>query len=300
MSNGRLKSSGSAEILQKFTLKEASVHSGIKIEQLRYILSHLRRKQLLLPTEDRGRLYFTLSDLSVFTMFKQLKDQGIGPAEITDRLARIKNQNTAKFKSLSQVSLDASSGKLVYKDGIFNEDPRTGNAFLDFERPVQKSSTNRPIQFKPKKLSQAIPLSDDVIKFDSLEHFNYGIVLEDEAEWAEAMRHYTWAIQKDSSNVDAYLNLGRLYQVIENDFRKAKLCYGEILKADERHQAANFNIGTIFDELQEYDVAVKYYTKAPDLADAHFNLHCIYMQWGDTQKMREHYVRYQELTPTSD
>ena len=58
---------------------------------------------------------------------------------------------------------------------------------------------------------------------------------------------------------------------LEGDLKMAKQAYEQGLSLNPRRRLANYNLGTIFDELDETSIASSYYEKAR-VPDAHYNL----------------------------
>ena len=101
-------------------------------------------------------------------------------------------------------------------------------------------------------------------------------------------------IKLDPRNADAHVNLGRLYQ-LEGQLKYAKQHYQMALNSRPEHQLANYNMGTIFDELDELTQASDYYEKAPEVPDAHYNLARIKEIEGDELSAQRHMKEYQLL-----
>ena len=98
---------------------------------------------------------------------------------------------------------------------------------------------------------------------------------------------YRQSIRLDPKNADAHVNLGRLYQ-LEGDLKHAKRHYELALTARPGHQLAYYNLGTVFDELDEVDKAADFYAQAPGIPDAHYNLARIRELQGDEVSALRH------------
>ena len=61
------------------------------------------------------------------------------------------------------------------------------------------------------------------------------------------------------------------------------------------HQLALYNLGTVFDELNELESAADFYQRAPSVPDAHFNLARISELLGDELSARRHMRQYRQL-----
>ena len=95
-------------------------------------------------------------------------------------------------------------------------------------------------------------------------------------------------------HADAHLNLGRLYQ-LKGDLKHAKRHYELALTARPGHQLAYYNLGTVFDELDETAKAADYYQRAPGIPDAHYNLARIRELEGDEVSALRHMRQYRDL-----
>jgi tetratricopeptide (TPR) repeat protein len=137
----------------------------------------------------------------------------------------------------------------------------------------------------------AVTRSDGQMSSD--EWYNLGLDLE-ESDVARAPEAYRRAIEADPSNADAHVNAGRLQQ-LDGNLRNAKRHYELALRLAPEHQLANYNLGTLFDELDELVRAADYYRKAATIPDAHFNLARIAELSGDEMAARRHMRRYREL-----
>ena len=68
----------------------------------------------------------------------------------------------------------------------------------------------------------------------------------------------------------------------------AKQAYERGLSLNPRHELANYNLGTIFDELDETSIASSYYERAPNVPDAHYNLARLKELAGDQVSAKRH------------
>jgi tetratricopeptide (TPR) repeat protein len=90
------------------------------------------------------------------------------------------------------------------------------------------------------------------------------------------------------------VNLGRLLQ-LQGKLKQAKRHYERALEAVANHQLAYYNLGTVFDELDQTDQAAEYYRRAPSVPDAHFNLARIFELKGDELAAERHMRNYRRL-----
>lgn len=88
----------------------------------------------------------------------------------------------------------------------------------------------------------------------SLERFNNALRLEKEGNYVMAMHEYMAAIESDSSNREAYLNLGSLYSRM-NRLGEAMECYRRALELGDDY-LVHFNMGSLLYKTGEYKQAV--------------------------------------------
>ena len=82
---------------------------------------------------------------------------------------------------------------------------------------------------------------------------------------------------------------------LQGNFRLAKQHYEQALESADDHQLAFYNLGTIYDELNEVEKAAEYYELALTIPDAHFNLSRISEIKGDEISAVRHMRLYREL-----
>ena len=82
---------------------------------------------------------------------------------------------------------------------------------------------------------------------------------------------------------------------MRGDLKRAKRHYQRALRAVPAHQLAFYNLGTVFDELDELDTALDYYCQAPNVPDAHYNQARIFEMRGDQLAFARHMREYKVL-----
>jgi tetratricopeptide (TPR) repeat protein len=105
---------------------------------------------------------------------------------------------------------------------------------------------------------------------------------------------YRKALDLDPRNADAHVHLGRQDQ-LTGALKRAKRHYELAIAAVPTHQLGHYNMGTLFDELDEIDQAAAYYVKAPSVPDAHYNLARICELKGDEVSALRHMREYRQL-----
>jgi len=265
-----------------YTTQEVSALIGFKPHQVR----HYVRRELLNPERgEKGEYLFSFQDVVLLRTAKGLIDSAVTPRRALRVLTRLKNQMPA-LRSLSSMRIVKEGEVVVVCSENSFWDAETGQAHLRFEHGAPS-------------VQVATILGGDLVvtredgEMTSDEWYNLGLDLE-EAEFDRAPEAYRKAIELDPGNADAHVNAGRLYQ-LKGNLRHAKRHYELALRASPEHQLANYNLGTIFDELDELEKASVFYRLAHGVPDAHYNLARIAELGGDEVSARRHMRRYREL-----
>lgn len=256
---------------------------GMTPDQVR----HFVRRKLLSPAKGpHGEHRFDFKDLVLLRTAKSMIDADISPRSLFRAMTRLK-ASFASTDALSAVRLLAQGDGVVVraKDRLWNAE--TGQGCLDFAQRVSGDTVKVLWEGRDIAPGEADALS-------ASEWCQLGVDLE---EWnlGKAIEAYQKAVLSDPNLADAWVNLGRLHQ-IKGNLKEAKRHYELAVEAAPGHQLANYNLGTIFDELDEGELAARFYAKAPDVADAHFNLARISRRRGDELAYRRHQQRYMSLT----
>ena len=248
---------------------------------------HFVRRKLLAPAKGpKGEHRFDFKDLVFLRSAKRMIDAEISPRSLFRAMTRLK-ASFASPEALAGVRLLAQGNGVVAhaKGQLWNAE--TGQCCLDFAQRVSGDSVTALWE------GRDIP-PGETDELSAREWCQLGVDLE---EWnvGKAMEAYQKAVLSDPSCTDAWVNLGRLHQ-LKGNLKEAKRHYELAVEAMPGHQLANYNLGTIFDELNEGELAARFYAKAPDVPDAHFNLARISRRRGDELAYRRHQQRYMNLT----
>jgi tetratricopeptide (TPR) repeat protein len=132
--------------------------------------------------------------------------------------------------------------------------------------------------------------------------FAEGIALEeDPATQTKAMAAYLAVLDLDPGHAAAHINLGTLYYN-RQDFNLAEKHYRSAIAIDPRYALAHFDLGNVLDETGRVGEAIQTYLTAlqlaPTYADAHYNLALAYEKISEPRKALQHWRAYTKLDTT--
>lgn len=271
-----------------YTTREVAELLELNTDQVR----HYVRRKLVTPTRGaRGEFRFSFQDVVLLRTAKGLLDAKVSTRKAYRALVKLKEE-MSQAKSLSAVRIYANGPNVVVRDDKHVWEVETGQAALDFAMQELAADNVEGLVDAPR-----MP-SPDASDLDTDEWYNLGLDLE-EMDPDKAPDAYKQAIRLDPKNADAHVNLGRLYQ-LKGNLKHAKRHYELALTARPGHQLAFYNLGTVFDELDEIDKAADLYEKAPAIPDAHYNLARICELQGDEVSALRHMRQYRDLLDADD
>ena len=276
-------------VIRYFDIRTASELTGLTVNQVRNLV-----KRGLVPSERSTTNIFRLSfkSLVVLRNIRDLMDEGISMRTMLPILTELHAQ-LPENASFAGVRLSAIGGRVLVEDEYGVWDARTRQSEILFET----YNARKPIPMRVVSVRGAVmgkPLED----YSSDDWYNYGIELEESGD-SDANDAYERAIELDPDNVDAYINLGRLYQ-LAGELDHADKFYQKALDLEPGNQIANFNAGTVLDEQSNYDEAIEHYLLAPNIPDAHYCLWTIYDTKGEARKAKKHMVIYKQMLENAD
>jgi tetratricopeptide (TPR) repeat protein len=129
--------------------------------------------------------------------------------------------------------------------------------------------------------------------------FARGVALEEDPATAnDAISSYRKVLQLDPDYAPAHINLGTLYYN-QSDYELAEEQYRRAIEADPRYALAYFDLGNVLDETQRLTEAVAAYKTAlqlaPTYADAHYNLALAYERSQQPRLALKHWRAYIKL-----
>ena len=265
-----------------YTTREVSELIGLKPDQVRH---YVRRKLLRPPRGQRGEYRFTFQDVVLLRSAKGLLDANVSPRRANKVLLKLQAE-FKQIKSLAAVRIFADGNNVVVREDSQVWDVESGQGHLDFA--VQQLADNIA-----NIANRNLIIAKESAGLDSDEWYNLGLDLE-EVDADKAPDAYGRAIELDPHNADAHVNLGRLLQ-LKGNLKQAKRHYELALKAVSNHQLAYYNVGTVYDELNDVEKAAEFYGLAPGVPDAHYNLSRIYEIQGDELSALRHMRQYRQL-----
>ncbi len=129
--------------------------------------------------------------------------------------------------------------------------------------------------------------------------FARGVALEEDPSSAEeAIASYRKVLELDPEYAPAHINLGTLFYN-QSDYELAEEHYRKAIEADPRYALAYFDLGNVLDETQRLEEAIVAYKAAlqlaPTYADAHYNLALAYERSRQPRLALKHWRAYLKL-----
>ncbi len=280
----RSRSSGGPRV-GGYRTREVATLIGLKPDMIRRVVRH----GLIEPSRGNANEFrFSFQDIILLRTAKGLLDAQVSPRRTISALVKLRDRLVAdgRRRPLSSMRIVAEGSTVMVREQDALWEAETGQGYFAFD---VENLAGEVCTLAKRNLDVARH-NDDL---DSDDWYNLGLDLEETAP-DKAPEAYRRAIALSPANADAHVNLGRLFQ-IRGDLRRAKRHYQSALEAVPEHQLALYNLGTVFDELDELDSAVSYYRQAPHIPDAHYNLARIFEVRGDELAFRRHMRRYESL-----
>lgn len=131
------------------------------------------------------------------------------------------------------------------------------------------------------------------------EFFARGVALEeDPASQQEAIEAYQSVLALEPLHAPAHINLGTIYYN-RREFQLAEQHYRKAIEVDPRYALAHFDLGNVLDETGRLAAAVEAYKAAlalaPTYADAHYNLALAYEKLHEPRRALRHWRAYLKL-----
>jgi len=245
---------------------------------------------------------------------------------------RMSQETLKKAGELLPTVNDAGSGRVPYHQGSKQarpEEPPPMRVALTDRTPQpegEKESPQMKLNLKEKKVEPLIkqaapPLppttqkeeapsksigvgreggNDSTLTSDVLTHFNSGVHLYNQKEFSKAMQAYQKVIELDPAYVEAYNNLGIIYQLM-GDGEKALAAYRKSTEINPRYEKGLNNLGILLLLKGSYDEALVAFEKAiavnPNNIESHINLGILFKKKGEWEKAVESYHKALAIDP---
>ena len=141
---------------------------------------------------------------------------------------------------------------------------------------------------------------DRTLTSDVLNHFNSGVHFYNQREFSKAIQAYQKVIELDPTYVEAYNNLGIIYQMV-GDVDRAFGAYQKATEMNPRYEKGYNNLGILLLLKGRYDEALEAFKKALAInssnIESHINLGILFKKKGQWEKAVESYQRALAIDP---
>jgi tetratricopeptide (TPR) repeat protein len=156
------------------------------------------------------------------------------------------------------------------------------------------SAREKVVTSTPVPVPEPTPREDEAAVW-----FARGVALEEDVNTqTEAIAAYHKVLELEPKHAAAHINLGTLYYN-RQDFNLAEKHYRGALESDPRYALAYFDLGNVLDETGRVQEAIQTYKTAlqlaPTYADAHYNLALAYEKLRQPRKALQHWQAYIRL-----
>ena len=167
------------------------------------------------------------------------------------------------------------------------------------------SSPTPPASLKEEVSSKSIGVEqeggkDRTLTSDVLIHFNSGVHFYNQRELSKAIQAYHKVIEMDPAYIEAYNNLGIIYQKV-GDFENALKSYQKSVEINPQYEKAYNNLGILFLLKDRYEEAVEAFQKALAInsnnIESHINLGILFKKKGEWEKAIESYQKALAINP---
>jgi tetratricopeptide (TPR) repeat protein len=145
----------------------------------------------------------------------------------------------------------------------------------------------------------AVVRKPDLVETNVVALFAQGIAQEENPETQlEAIHTYQKVLDMEPEHAAAHINLGTLYYN-RQEYNLAEKHYRRAIEIDPRYALAYFDLGNVLDETGRVSEAIQTYKTAlqfaPTYADAHYNLALAYEKIKEARKALKHWRAYIKL-----
>ncbi len=236
----------------------------------------------------RGEYRFGFRDLVVLRMAAALRRARVPARRIALALTDARRDSGGRVAGLR---LEALGGHVVVRDGEIVWRADSGQLQLPLDEAARGHTDPAPAVH-----GMSAEAGSDGADADADACLERALALEGDQP-DEALEWYRRAVAADPERWEAHAGLGFLLQG-GGATEPAIHSYRRALEI-EADATVRFNLGVALDDLGRSEEAEAAYLGAleldPRLADAHFNLSCLYEKRGDRRAALRHMIRYREL-----
>jgi len=239
------------------------------------------------PARGPRREYrFSFPDLVVMRAAQGLSAAKIPPARILRSLRKLRAQLPDRMP-LNGLRIEAVGDAVVVSEGERQWQPDDGQYVFQFQIASPGGGAIAFLVAPPRAKAA-----------DAEADFDRALELES-SDPVAACDTYRRLLEHDTSNCDAYVNLGRLLHE-RGKLREAESTYREGLEHCGGHATLLFNLAVLQEDLRQPQAAAQTYRTAleaqPDLADAHHNLARLCANLDLKQEALRHWSAFRRLT----
>jgi Tfp pilus assembly protein PilF len=177
--------------------------------------------------------------------------------------------------------------------------------------PPIKSATEKSLSpLSPASLKEKAPAKSIEVKREGekeppfaseiLTHFNLGVQLYSQREFLKAIQAYRKVIELDPTYIEAYNNLGIIYQEI-GDLDRAFEAFQKAIEINPQYEKGHNNLGILLYLKGRNEEALEAFQKALAInannIESHINLGVLFKKQGQLNKAIESYQKALEINP---
>jgi len=236
---------------------------------------------------------FSFFDLLQIKKVRDLRAKRVKSATILASLHAMQAQVAGMENPFLEAGSFSIGSRVAFRTAGRTLEPIDGQFVMDFGKSADVLETTART---PKSTTSCLTVA---VPQTVTELFAHGVALEEDPGAAdEAISSYKKVLELDPNYAPAYINLGTLYYNL-SDYELAEANYRKAVECDPRYALAYFDLGNVLDETQRLDEAVAAYKVAlqlaPTYADAHYNLALAYERSRQPRLALKHWRAYLKL-----
>jgi len=251
-------------------LATAARLTGLSVRQIRHWRS--------MGVVGEGEACISFIDLRLLRSFATLLKLRLPARRLNRALGRM---------SVPSNSLTTDGQYLLYRRNSRLWNAETGQGHIEFEEATAPSKSESPVMLREDVGQTQKALSAE-------QWYQLG-VKQEYSDIKSSQNAYLKAIQSDPEYVAARINLGRLRQ-LRGQISSAVHQYRAVIRLEPRNLEAFYNLATVFDDLGEREVAIKYYQIASrGVPESHLHLGRLLEEQGQSMRATWHFKAWEKL-----